>query len=204
MGNLILCYHGCDRDVAENLLSGKSKFKVSQNEHDWLGHGIYFWEDNPKRAIQWAHFMAAHPTFKKRVRHPYAVGAIIDYGVKLDLTDSTSLGYVKGAYYGLKDLFELGDTALPSNKPTSDQDEDLVMRHLDCAVINYFHELRKKQNLEPFATVRGAFQEGGPLYPGSAFRQKTHIQVCVRDPKCIKGIFRIPEIDHLLKEAQAE
>lgn len=203
MGNLILCYHGCDRDVAEELLSGKSKLKVSQNEHDWLGHGIYFWEENPKRAIQWAHFMASHPIFKKRVRRPYAVGAIIDYGVKLDLTDSTSLEYVRTAYEGLKDLFELGHTPLPSNRPTNDEDADLVQRHLDCAVINYLHEMRKKQNLESFATVRGAFQEGGPLYPGSAFRQKTHIQVCVRDPKCIKGIFRIPNIDHLLKEGQA-
>ncbi len=34
------------------------------------------------------------------------------------------------------------------------------------------------------------FQEGAPLYPGAGFSTKNHIQVCVRDPSCIRGYFR--------------
>lgn len=63
MGAFALGYHGCDRDVAETLLSEDPKFKHSTNDYDWLGSGIYFWENNPKRAMDWARFMAKHPNF---------------------------------------------------------------------------------------------------------------------------------------------
>ena len=26
----------------------------SENDYDWLGSGIYFWEEGPKRALEWA------------------------------------------------------------------------------------------------------------------------------------------------------
>lgn len=38
-------------------------------------------------------------------------------------------------------------------------------------------------------TVKGVFTEGTPLYEGSGFREKTHIQIVVRDSQCIKGLF---------------
>lgn len=37
------------------------------------------------------------------------------------------------------------------------------------------------------------FTEGKPLYPGAGFHEKSHIQICVRNPNCIKGYFRILE-----------
>lgn len=40
-----------------------------------------------------------------------------------------------------------------------------------------------------FDSVRGAFTEGVPAYPGTQFGDKNHIQVCVRNKKCIKGFF---------------
>lgn len=45
-----------------------------------------------------------------------------------------------------------------------------------------------------FDTVRGLFTEGGPLFPGSGFRAKTHVQVAVRSADNIKGYFRVPQI----------
>jgi hypothetical protein len=41
-----------------------------------------------------------------------------------------------------------------------------------------------------YETVRGAFWEGGELYPTSGFGRKNHIQIAVRAPHCIKGYFR--------------
>ena len=41
----------------------------------------------------------------------------------------------------------------------------------------------------PFDSVRGLFSEGAPVYEGSGFRKKTHVQICVRNPNCIKGYF---------------
>ncbi len=39
----VLAYHGCDAAVAERLLRGEP-FRKSENDYDWLGAGVYFWE----------------------------------------------------------------------------------------------------------------------------------------------------------------
>jgi hypothetical protein len=41
-----------------------------------------------------------------------------------------------------------------------------------------------------FQTVRGCFVEGGPAFPGSGIQRESHIQIAVRDPACIIGVFR--------------
>lgn len=63
------------------------------------------------------------------------------------------------------------------------------MRDLDCAVIEDLHLLRDNSTLPSFDSVRGLFTEGGEIYPTSGFKEKTHIQICVRNPNCIKGFF---------------
>jgi hypothetical protein len=55
------------------------------------------------------------------------------------------------------------------------------------------HEVRVAANLEPFDTVRGVFIEGRRIYPDSGFFEKTHVQICVRNLACIKGVFRVPD-----------
>jgi hypothetical protein len=81
---------------------------------------------------------------------------------------------------------------LPANEKGHSEDEDLVKRYLDCAVIEFLHALQTKKNRPPFDSVRGAFFEGGDLYPGARISAKTHIQWCVRDPlKSIVGYFRV-------------
>ena len=47
--SFVLGFHGCDRSVGENVLSGKTRLRKSSNDYDWLGNGIYFWENNPQR-----------------------------------------------------------------------------------------------------------------------------------------------------------
>lgn len=42
----------------------------------------------------------------------------------------------------------------------------------------------------PYDTVRGLFQEGAPLVEGSALLTQNHIQVVVRNPSAIIGLFR--------------
>lgn len=193
MGSIVLGYHGCDRDVAEELLAGSIQFRPSENDHDWLGHGVYFWENNPRRATHWAQFMADHPKFQRRVKTPTVVGAVIDLGNCLDLTEAVSLEMVHKSYYILKEIFEKKGWKLPENKPAYEGDEELLQRNLDCAVINMVHDLRQSGRQEEFTTVRGIFPEGGSLFPGSAIRNKTHIQICVRDLQNIRGVFRVDE-----------
>lgn len=68
--SFVLGYHGCDRKVGERLLAGED-FRPSENEYDWLGPGVYFWESNPDRALEFAQEAAA----RKRLAgfHPFAV-----------------------------------------------------------------------------------------------------------------------------------
>jgi hypothetical protein len=49
----VIAYHGCDASVAKQLLAG-DPFKKSQNDYDWLGEGIYFWEYGADRALKFA------------------------------------------------------------------------------------------------------------------------------------------------------
>jgi hypothetical protein len=65
-----------------------------------------------------------------------------------------------------------------------------LCRRLDCAVIKALHQLRADYGDPPYDTVYGVFEEGEELYPGSGFRQKTHVQIAVRNSECIVGCFR--------------
>jgi hypothetical protein len=41
-----------------------------------------------------------------------------------------------------------------------------------------------------FDSVRGAFLEGGAAFPGSKIASKSHVQIAIRNPRCIVGVFR--------------
>ena len=51
---LILGFHGCDNSISLKVLVGEESLRSSENEYDWLGHGIYFWENSDSRALEFA------------------------------------------------------------------------------------------------------------------------------------------------------
>jgi hypothetical protein len=57
------------------------------------------------------------------------------------------------------------------------------------------HKCGGTEGRAPIDTVRGVFVEGVAAYPGSGIREKTHIQIAVRNGACVKGVFRVPERD---------
>jgi hypothetical protein len=182
--SFVFGYHGCDRAIGERLLAGKTKFLKSENDYDWLGPGVYFWETNPMRALEFAQ--------EKRSRHDnvkeaFVVGAVLDLGLCLDLTTKDSIDDLKTAYSSLEETFQIRGARLPQNgkKPW--------MRFLDCAVVRRLHEIVEDTGSSPIDSVRGIFQEGKPIYPGSAFLEKTHIQIAVMNLGCIKAVFRIED-----------
>lgn len=189
---LVLGFHGCDRSVADRILDGQEEVRVSDNSHDWLGSGAYFWENNPSRALSWAKFLAAKPAAGRgRISAPAVIGAIIHPGYCLDLTEEASLGLVREASEGYIRFCEGAALPVPANEPGFPGDEDFVKRRLDCAVINFLHLTREALCLQAFDTVRAPFLEGGELFAGSRLSAKSHVQWCVRDPKrSIIGYFR--------------
>jgi hypothetical protein len=182
--SFVLGYHGCDAVVAERLLLNEP-FKPSRNVWDWLGEGIYFWDANPVRGVEFVVEVSARQGIY--IQQPAVVGAVIDLGFCLDLTTSRGLRETRSAFSELHRVSGEAGRQLPENQSGG--------RHnLDCAVINYLHRTREGRR-QPFDTVRGVFIETPELYPGSAFGSKNHIQIAVRNPACIKGVFRVPEAD---------
>ena len=190
---LVLGFHGCERETAKRLLAvaGETEhLKPSTNDYDWLGEGIYFWENDPFRAKE---FAWERNTLSRdepgHIRQPYVIGAVIDLGLCLNLTDRRALDEVSSAHRYLTSVFQELGLELPKNTG-----RDFKARKLDCLVIDTVHWLRAAAPdgipLPPYDTVRSPFPEGQPLYEGAGFQAKNHIQIAVRNMDCIKGYFR--------------
>jgi hypothetical protein len=179
-------FHGLDKEIALQILTQKEDFKHSNNHYDWLGHGVYFWENNYERAVQYA--IETSKRKKSTIKEPFVLGTIIDLGNCLDLLDQKHLNFLAVAYEDLKKSLEIENKTLPINSSFSENDFDFRKRELDCAVIRHAHQLAKDEG-EHFDSVRAAFWEGEPLYNGAGFKKQNHIQIAVLNPNCIKGIF---------------
>ncbi len=181
--SFVLGYHGCDRQVGERLLEG-ALFEPSNNDYDWLGPGVYFWESNPQRGLEFAAEVSGRK--RSRLKEPFVVGAVIDLGLCLDLTSSNGIQLVQASYHSFAEQTRLAGSSLPTNSG------DSLRRALDCAVVKWLHVIRRRERKPPADTVKGTFTEGGPAYPGAGFAMKTHTQIAVRNLECIKGVFRVP------------
>jgi len=179
-------FHGTDKDKALKILNQEEDFIQSDNSYDWLGGGVYFWENNYERAKQYA--LEDQKRKDSNIKEPFVLGAMIDLGNCLDLLDQKYLDYLSKTYILLKESLCKKGKSLPLNSPYSADDFDFKKRDLDCAVIRYAHELAQQES-EPFDSVRAAFWEGSLLYENAGFRKQNHIQIAVVNPNCIKGIF---------------
>lgn len=193
----ILGFHGCDVKVGEAILRGESPHLTpSKNDYDWLGRGVYFWEGNPARALQFATECAqGSRSSKGKITKPFVLGAVINLGHCLDLADSSAIAQVQDSYFSVTEIAkafiaEGHDYELPQNG------EDLKARRLDCLVFNSLHLTREKDGLLPYDSVRGLFWEGEQIYPLAGVRENNHIQICVCNPENILGYFRpiLPEL----------
>jgi hypothetical protein len=186
---LVVGYHGCDRGTAESVLLHDEHLHASSNRFDWLGEGIYFWEHGYRRAAEFAQWKKD----RGEIEHPVVLGAYIHLGRCFDLTDTWATAQL-GAYYDvLRENLEQEGEPLPENRHAGEDDFDLVLRDLDCAVLNLALRTFDDQVDDDgpyFQTVRGVFVEGGPVYAGARIHAKTHVQVAVRDPACVLGYFR--------------
>jgi hypothetical protein len=79
--SFVLGYHGCSRETGEAILNGDEQLRVSINAYDWLGSGIYFWETNPIRGLEWANEAVRRGKFDEA----FVIGAVINLGYCFDL-----------------------------------------------------------------------------------------------------------------------
>lgn len=184
--SFILGYHGLDETIGRQIVAGEQSLKPSENSYDWLGHGIYFWEDNIARARLWAEEQSKRKNTS--VKSPFVIGAVIDLGNCFDLLQQDNLDFLAEQYKNLANDLKLENEPLPQNRAWTKHDFDFKKRELDCAVIRYAVESAKEMGVH-YDSVRSAFWEGDELYPNAGFKQFNHIQIAVINPDCIKGVF---------------
>lgn len=181
---LVFGFHGCDQSVFDRVIKNGEPLDFSTNDYDWLGSGIYFWENSVERAWEWARESG-------RVKEPAVIGAVIDLGHCLNLTDRKYTDLLASEYEIMKIDYDEEGTPLPKN---TGKTQDKLLRKLDCAVIEHLHQFYDDTD-QRFDSARGLFSEGDPIYPDSKICEKTHIQICVRNPNCIKGYFEPRQMD---------
>ena len=193
--SFVLGYHGCSRSVGRKALTSGRALDPSDKDYDWLGPGVYFWENDARRAYEWAEAKASRGAYSD----PYVIGAVIDLGNCLDLLQRQNIELLADAHWSLKQINRLAGTQMPKNKdPRAARKGDKLLRFRDCAVIRHLHAIIENEEfndpkgddyIEPFDTVRGLFVEGKPAYAGGGFYSRTHTQIAVRNDRCIRGIF---------------
>lgn len=181
LSNLVFGFHGCNKETYDNVLYKHQNLKTSNNTYDWLGNGIYFWENSWSRAIDWA-----NSKFEKD--NAYVIGAVLDLGYCLNLTDYGSSQILRNGYEILYADYNNARKELPKNR--GKKGNDILVRDLDCAVVQRVHQLNRELKKRAYDSVKGVFIEGNSVYDGSGFMEKTHIQICIVNPNCIKGYFK--------------
>ena len=170
--NLVIAYHGCDESVRNAVVMGE-ELKMSANPYDWLGNGVYFW------AYEWAVELGQ----REKINKPSVLGAVLDLGNCLNLLERRSIDLLSEGFSLLEDKCKSEQIELPVNANIG-KDNGWILRNRDCAVIEEIHASFRRRDKQPFDSA----------YPGSGFKKKTHIQICVKNPNCILGCF-IPRVE---------
>ncbi|MFB2878756.1 hypothetical protein [Floridanema aerugineum] len=161
-------YHGTSAEAAEGII--QQGFNVSSNDYDWLGTGVYFFQDAPVRAWEWAN--QQHPT------NPAVIRSTIRLEDCIDLVDISWSSQIAAAYNLYLSKCQEANQPLPRQTAGA--------HRLDCAVINYAVSYFEEQSRKMVRAIRAVFLEGSPIFPGSYLYDRAHIQIAVRDRSLIE------------------
>jgi hypothetical protein len=191
----LIAYHGCDVTTRDDLVSGRIKhLNHSNNQYDWLGPGAYFFEGDVERALLFAQASHDNPVRRytaKPIATPAVVGSLLQIQNWLDMTTQAGIKEFGMAYHAMVAGLNVTGSAIPTNRPASDSDTDVIYRALDNAVFTWLHKARASQlpALPAFQAVRAAFHQGDKIAPTSGFHASTHVQISVRENNCVVGWF---------------
>jgi hypothetical protein len=153
----------------------------SENDDDWLGHGIYFWEFAPQQAWWWAER-------RYGARDAAVVGSLVRLGRCIDLLDPNNTDLLSAAHDELKSALASAGKPMKNNANTH--------KYRDCVVFNYlFAKLDTEGVL--VESARAVFVplvagKGLPrLWKRSGVFKGAHIQLSVREPRNILAVWPV-------------
>ena len=120
-------FHGCDRAIGDRIVRGEIPFERSTGKYDWLGEGIYFWDSDERRALEWAQWKQK----VGEVTEPCVIGAIFELGNCLDLTIRENLDLLASTHAAYVAAQQSANLPIPVNKDSAKgASQNKVMRAL--------------------------------------------------------------------------
>jgi hypothetical protein len=168
-------YHGTSQTKAASILV--DAFRLSDNNYDWLGTRIYFFQDAPLRAKQWA--------TQQYPRKLAVICAHLRLDNCIDLFDVGWQPFLKEVYNSFVDEYLSDGQPLPTQNPESSK-----AHRLDCAFLNYSVNFLSKSG-QTLESIRASFMEGERLFPDSAIFDLAHVQVVIRNPTLIQTLYLV-------------
>lgn len=172
---IVIGYHGTCREYSRKILS--DGFELSRNEYDWLGDGIYFFQDAPNHAMEWAK--------KVHGKKSVVLATEINLAECMDLIDLPWANFLADIHDNF--LYTLKENSIQIPRQTNGA------HRLDRSVINFAIKTLEESSIK-ISSVRAAFLEGNPVYPNSALFEKSHIQIAVREQSIIQKVWEYEEV----------
>jgi hypothetical protein len=182
----VVGYHGTRKSVALNAVQAIQMLDWSRNPWDWLGHGIYFWEYAPQQAWRWAEGLRRNNRWDEETA---VVACMIRLGNCFDLLEPDNAKAIRSIH---EDYLEAERDA--GREPAVNVRAN---KRLNCAVFELAYH-RFKSLGQTIDTCRAVFVPTGQgrLWNGSGINPRAHIQIVVRNPRCILGTWLVkPEED---------
>lgn len=171
-------YHGTSQEKAQEIID--QGFNLSTNDYDWLGTGVYFFQDAPMRALAWA--SERYPDSPAVIRSELVLESCID------LLDIAWNPIIRETYRMFILEYQKANIPLPSQNPQRSK-----AHRLDCAFFNYIMEKILASQDVAIGSIRAVFNEGDRIYPNSAIFDRSHIQILIRDLSLIEKSCLIEE-----------
>jgi hypothetical protein len=187
-------YHGTTVELAKRIFDQR-KFKVSRNTYDWLGPGVYFYQDSPLKALAWAQRYAVEECAKGTAAAVIAVD--IDLSSSFDIfrpenheilvevhrqtkANPTELQNVKQHRPVLRR--EDGERFHLFNSQPLGHDRLMGNNFVDAKTVSRAIQIVTDKRQVAYNCARYFFWEGKELYSGSYFFDHSNLQLCILGP----------------------
>src|SRR6185312_8135043 len=181
---------------AQSIMAGTSDFPISRSPGDWLGRGIYFWQDAPTRAEVWAKFRCASSG-----EEPAVLSADISLERCVDFFDLKHFRELrkacprfekyeqgKGLSSSQAELRVAGGRVFTSDDPNPDpRTRKQILNNKDRALIDWYVESLRSSGYQ-VGSVRGIFLDGQAIFAESFLFDWSHVQVAVLERSVISNL----------------
>ena len=164
MSETLKGYHGTSKENAANILKSR-KFMPAGSSRDWLGRGVYFFENDPVQAYKFS---------KAKNRLPPERVCVLGATVEIRENQFIDLTVDEG-----REFFEQYASLLEEKLKALDKKDGGVWRHKEGYVADFLNEDM------PYDFIKAAYRVPKKFQHELFDYEVTQIQICVKDTSCI-------------------